>query len=429
MSSNEEISYIVGEEKRLQDLVGKAEVMPLLASAVEAGAAGAALRDSDGRPLWSCGCGEPADYCLASFPVFVEGETVGSLTITGAGESKELIAGFARLLGAAVNTVVANNLKRMLTAEIHTSVVTRSYEELLDANRKLTASEARYRELSENLEKLVEERTGELERAHARLLQQEKMVSIGQLAAGVAHEINNPLGFIMSNLGTLKKYTDRFLVMLDHYRCLMESGAPLDAVSRQADEKWRELRLQAVCSDVDGLLTQSLEGAERVRKIIADLKAFSHVDDAAGAVVDLNGEIDRTLNVLQHELPPGTVVERQYGALPSYSCNGALLCQVFFNILQNALQARSEGLRLQLGTGFDGTAIRIRIGDNGPGIPAELRKRIFEPFFTTKEVGTGTGMGLAVAYDIVAGFGGSIVLEDPADSGATFSITLPLKRT
>ena len=429
MSSNEEISYIVGEEKRLQDLVGKAEVMPLLASAVEAVAAGAALRDSDGRELWSCGCGEPAGPCRISFPVYVEGEAVGLLVVTGAVERKELIEGFARLLAAAVNTVVTNNLKRMLTTEIHTSVVTQSYEELLDANRKLTASEARYRELSENLEKLVEERTGELERAHARLLQQEKMVSIGQLAAGVAHEINNPLGFIMSNLGTLKKYTDRFLVMLDHYRYLMESGAPLDEVSRQADEKWRELRLQAVCSDVDGLLTQSLEGAERVRKIVADLKAFSHVDDAAGAVVDINVEIDRTLNVLRHELPPGAVVERRYGVLPPFLCNGALLCQVFFNILLNALQARRDGLRLQIGTFADGGAIRVCIGDNGPGIPDELRTRIFEPFFTTKEVGTGTGMGLAVAYDIVAGLGGSIVLEDPSDSGATFSITLPLQRT
>ncbi|KAF0219766.1 MAG: hypothetical protein FD174_1779 [Geobacteraceae bacterium] len=426
--SNQSITYVVGAEKRLAEIICEAEIVPLLKGTVKAGALEATLTDAEGNALWSCKSPAGEGIIAGAMPVCLEGEMVGKLVVKGERCQEELLKGIAGLLMDAVNTIVTNNLKRMLTTEIHTAVVNQSYEELLETNRKLTVSEGRYRELAETLEKKVEERTGELKQAHTQLLRQEKMASVGQLAAGVAHEINNPLGFITSNLGTLQKYVARFVVMLDFYRSSLKSGAPIAEVAGQVEEKWRELKLDAVFADIGDLLAQSLEGAERVKRIVADLKGFSHIDDSAEDTVDINREIDRTLSVLGSQIPPGTEVVKEYQPLPGFVCNPALLCQAFLNIIQNALQARKDGLRLVVSTACSNGAITISFRDNGPGIPADIRNRIFEPFYTTREVGAGTGMGLAVVYDIVSGCGGTVEVECPADEGSIFTISLPLKR-
>jgi len=267
-----------------------------------------------------------------------------------------------------------------------------------------------------------------LKKAHARLLQQEKMVSIGQLAAGVAHEINNPLGFIYSNLQTMDKYVMRFMAMLDFYRDTIPNAAGKDALIAACRLKWEELKLDAVYADVAELTRQSLEGAQRVKKIVSDLKDFSHLDAVGQFQVDLNDEIDKTLNVLTHELPAGTEIVRNYGPLPGFLCKPAFFCQVFLNLLLNAVQARRKGLRLDITTMHVGESIRISFADNGPGIPDEIRNRIFEPFYSTRDVGSGAGMGLTVAYDIIATYGGTIEVNCPEDGGAVFTITLPIKR-
>ena len=424
--SGQMISYVVGEEKRLADILGPTEILPLLEGAVRAGAAEAELTDGDGEVLWSCG-GKITESCAALLPVVLEGETVGRLVVRGSKEREELLGGLVRLLADTVNMLINNNLKRMLTTEIHTSVVKQSYDELMEINRKLVLSEGKYRELSLTLEKKVEERTEELRLAHARLLQQEKMASIGQLAAGVAHEINNPLGFITSNLATLQKYVGRFILMLDCYRSATGSDSLPAEIRERVEGKWRELRLDSICADVGDLLAQSLEGAERVRKIVADLKGFSHVDDSAEAMVDINGEIDRTLSVLHNQIPHDASIDRGYQPLPPFFCNGSLLCQVFYNIIQNAIQAQPKQLHLQIGTVCDGAAITVTFRDNGPGIPEAVASKIFEPFFTTREVGAGTGMGLAVAYDVVARYGGTISAGSHPSGGAVISVALPLK--
>jgi len=426
--NRETFSYVVGQEKRLADILAEEEVMPLIKGVIRAGAARAVVTDDNDDLLWSSGDGAVSDHCGFILPIHLEGEVVGKLSVSGDQEDKEHLMGLAELLLDALKIILTNKLKRMLTTEIHSTVVSHSYEELLEINRKLSASEDRYRNLAESLEIKVEERTKELKRAHAKLLQQDKMASIGQLAAGVAHEINNPLGFIYSNLQTMDKYVMRFMAMLDYYRNAIPETTGKAALMESCRLKWQELKLDAVCADVFDLIKQSMEGAQRVKKIVSDLKDFSHVDAAGEYMVDLNAEIDKTLNVLTHEMPAGTDIVRNYGALPGFVCKPALLCQVFLNLLLNAVQACSKGLRLAIATMHDGENIRISVADNGPGIPDGIKNRIFEPFYTTKDVGAGAGMGLTVAYDIISAYGGTIEVDCPKEGGALFTITLPIKR-
>ncbi len=422
------LSYLVGREKRLAEILAEEDVAPLLKGLVRAGAAMASVTDENDKVLWSSSAGADTGQSVFVLPLQMEGEVVGKVSVSGGGGDEEQLRGLAEIFLAALSIILANKLKRMLTTEIHSTVVSQSYEELLEINRQLSASEDRYRNLAESLEIKVEERTEDLKRAHARLLQQEKLASIGQLASGVAHEINNPLGFIHSNLQTMDKYVMRFMEMLNFYRDAIPETIGKEAFLVMAREKWEDLKLDAICADVFELIRQSLEGARRVKKIVSDLKAFSHVDAVGECQVELNAEIDKTINVLSHEMPEGSEIVRNYGPLPPFVCKPALLCQVFLNLLLNAFQARRNGLRLVIATRHEGDSIRISFSDNGPGVPDEIRNRIFEPFYTTRDVGSGAGMGLTVAYDIICAYGGTIEVNCPEVGGAVFMITLPIKR-
>jgi signal transduction histidine kinase len=248
-------------------------------------------------------------------------------------------------------------------------------------------------------------------------MQQEKMASIGQLAAGVAHEINNPLGFVLSNMSTLRTYLERITAMLEHYSVLDPSAGA---------DKWQELKLDFILEDVWALLDQSVSGAERVKKIVADLKGFSHGDEMGTGELDINKEIDRTLSVLAHEIPHDAKLVRNFGDLPPCKGKGALLGMVFLNLIRNACQACSEGLELDITTICEDGIIQVAFADNGPGVETSILPRIFEPFFTTRDVGQGTGLGLTVAYDIVKGFGGTIEVTNRTEGGANVLIQLPV---
>lgn len=424
----ENIEYIVGAEKKIQDIITDAEVMPILKGAVKAGAFSAIITDARNKDLWTCGSHPEDSFFAETLPVYLEGEVVGKLEVTGNSKDREYLRGLSGLLSDTIHMILYTNLKRMLTTETHTTVVNKSYEELLEINRKLSISESRYRELAENLEKKVQERTEELRRAHAGMLQQEKMAAIGQLAAGVAHEINNPLGFISSNINTFSKYVARLKDMVAFYNASLGDSRVPDSVRKSSRQKWEELKLDFISSDIEELIKQSLEGTERVKKIVSDLKGFSHIDEGTEAVIDINTEIDRTLNVLTHEIPEGTEIIKDYHPLPGFKCNPALVCQVFLNIILNAIQARKLTLKLFINTGYNNSRIVLRFSDNGRGIPEEIRSRIFEPFYTTKDVGKGTGMGLTAAYETITGYGGTIEVESRPEEGATFTITLPVKR-
>ncbi len=422
-----QIEFIVGSEKKLRDLLSAPEVTPLLGGAIQCGAKWVALLDARDRVLWEQGESIPREDREESRPLRLEGETVGRLILRGDPSSLNL-NGLSNLLRDATQLLVDNNLKRMLTTEIHTSVVSQSYEELLETNRRLRVSEGNYRELAEKLEIKVQERTGELKRALVGLLQREKMASVGRLAAGMAHEINNPLGFIISNLNTLRHYTERMRKMLDLYREVPGKTEIPAPVLEELQKTWKDLKLDFIRDDLEELIGQSLEGGERIQRIVSDLKDFSHIDDSQEVCIDLNEEIDRTLKVLAHEIPEESEILREFHPLPGITCNAARMGQVFLNILLNAFQSARKGLRLVIRTSCEEGRIRIRFEDNGPGIPEEILDHIFEPFYTTREVGQGTGMGLTVAYEVITSYGGTIEVRNGADHGATVLIQLPISR-
>jgi PAS domain S-box-containing protein len=266
-----------------------------------------------------------------------------------------------------------------------------------------------------------------LEEAHHQLLQSEKLASLGQLAAGVAHELNNPIGFVHSNLGSLSSYVDD-LLRID--AACGEIEAAVSATQPQLFAGVRELKQRCdhafVVEDLRHLVDESLEGLDRMRKIVQDLKDFSRVGDTGWQWADLHKGIDSTLNIVWNEVKYKADVDRQYGELPEVRCIPSQLNQVFMNLLVNAAQAIEERGRIAIRTHCDGTHVVIEVQDTGSGIPPENLQRIFEPFFTTKPVGKGTGLGLSLSWGIVQRHKGSIEVRSESGQGSTFRVTLPI---
>ena len=266
----------------------------------------------------------------------------------------------------------------------------------------------------------------ELKLTQAKILQQEKMASIGQLAAGVAHEINNPIGFVNSNLGTLRKYTVKLGEFIE-VQAKMIVALGTAASQEEHSEARKKFKVDYVLQDITDLVEESLEGVERVRTIVANLKTFSRVDQAERKASDLNECLESTINIVWNELKYKVDLKREYGELPLVVCYPQQLNQVFMNLLMNAAQAIAEHGVITVRTWHDDGVVRVAITDTGNGIPAENLPRLFEPFFTTKEVGKGTGLGLSIAYDIVTKqHHGEISVQSEVGCGTTFMVTIPL---
>jgi len=268
----------------------------------------------------------------------------------------------------------------------------------------------------------------QLEQAQNQLLQAEKMASLGQLAAGVAHEINNPIGYINSNLTSLEKYTDELIRVMEVYQ-VMEPALEDHPELLQFVESVREdADLEYVKQDIRDLVQESQEGIGRVRKIVQDLKEFSHVDAAEWQSVDLRKGLDSTLNIVQNELKYKAEVVKEYGELPAVECIASQLNQVFMNLLVNAAHAIEERGVITVRTGTRAEEVWVEIADTGKGIARQHLNRLFEPFFTTKPVGKGTGLGLSLSYAIVQKHGGRIEVESEVGKGTTFRVWLPLRQ-
>lgn len=421
------ITFVIGDDKRLCEVIGRAELEPLLQSSLKAGLVGAAVIDEDDLAICSAGGNHlMSDGRVVRHPLLVEGEPRGYLVVEGGVAEDTLTVAVARILKDAIQLTLNNNLKRMLTTEVHTSVVQESYDQLVESNRHLCESEARYRELALSLEQKVVARTAELQKAYAHMLQQEKLASVGQLAAGMAHEINNPNGFVLSNLNTFRRYVARLKEMLELFRFITAQQTPAPGLVAQAEKRWQELKISFVLEDAEMLLEQSIDGATRIKKIVENLKGFSHLDGSSLMCVDLNTELERTLSVVLPQLASDTRIIKDFSVLPLFNCNPALFCQAFLCIIQNSLLSREAGLELCIRTAVESGKIVIAFMDNGCGIASENIQRIFDPFFTTRDVGHGTGMGLTVVRDIVSSCDGRVEVESTLGSGTTVRLILPL---
>lgn len=266
-----------------------------------------------------------------------------------------------------------------------------------------------------------------LEEAHNQLLQSEKMASIGQLAAGVAHEINNPVGYVNSNLGALQRYVEQILALLAVYDA---HEAELATASRaEIDALKREIDFAFLRQDVSDLLVESLGGLQRVKRIVQDLKDFSHVSDAEMQWANLEAGLESTLNVVWNELKYKAEVSKDYGQLPEVECIPSQINQVFMNLLVNAAQSIKEHGKITLRTRELGDFACIEVSDTGSGIAPEIINRIFDPFFTTKPIGAGTGLGLSVTHSIINKHHGRIEVASELGQGTTFRVFIPIRQT
>jgi two-component system NtrC family sensor kinase len=269
-----------------------------------------------------------------------------------------------------------------------------------------------------------------LEEAQDQLVQSEKMASIGQIAAGVAHEINNPIGCVLSNLGTLDSYLASLFGLVEAYiECQRPSSVPTRAALDRARVLRENIDFEFLRSDIVALLAESRDGIMRVKHIVKDLKDFSRGGvDEVWEVVNLHDALDRTLNIMRNEIKYKARIETHYGSLPDVECLPSRLHQVFLNLIVNASQAIEASGTIRITTGASAGEVWIRFEDTGCGIPKEHLSRIFEPFFTTKPVGQGTGLGLSVSYSLVRRHGGSIDVESEFGNGSRFTIRLPVRK-
>ena len=264
-----------------------------------------------------------------------------------------------------------------------------------------------------------------LKQAQNQLLQSEKMASVGQLAAGVAHEINNPMGFLNSNLHSLAREVDDLLRLVDFCHSIESLGEADRARIRQLKA---DIDLDFLRNDITNLIQESLEGVLRVTKIVRNLRDYSRVDEKEWHFFDIEKGLDSTLSIAWNSIKYKAEVVRRYAGLPEIECIGSQINQVFMNLLINAAQAIREKGTITLSTGFDEAAVWIDVADTGCGIDPQNLSRVFEPFFTTKPPGQGTGLGLSLSYGIVRSHHGDLTVESHVGQGTVFRVTLPRKQ-
>ena len=306
-----------------------------------------------------------------------------------------------------------------------------------DMARSLAAREDQLQELNRNLEDMVRQRTRELESSHEalkrayldlqnaqeQLVQTEKMASLGQLVAGIAHEIKNPLNFIYGNTGFLREYTRKLQELIEAYDRL-PSLSPADRASIAGLKE--SCRFDFIREDLPTLIDNFAEGASRINNIVTDLRTFSRMDSDFVSEIDVHAAIEISLNLLRNQYRERIEIHREYGAIPKIQGYSGKLSQVFMNLLSNAFHAIGDKGDVWIRTTADDHAVQVEIEDNGHGIPRENLKRIFEPFFTTKAVGQGTGLGLSISYGIIEQHHGKIFVANAAGGGAIFTLHLPI---
>jgi signal transduction histidine kinase len=390
-------------EWQLDELLDSAMLARIGPALAELLGGDAAILDAIGKPLW----GELAAAARRE-ALTLELEPIGFVASSTA--SPSALHGCRSLL----ITLLRSQVRFKMASTLHLEAVAADFETLKREHARLLASEARYKKLSEELELRVQAQVVELNERQQMLYQAEKLASVGQLAAGMAHEINNPLGFVRSNLSSFKTYLEKF--------------ALLKAQLGPAEKAWHKLDLDFVLEDGIDLLNDSSKGIERIARIVADLKSFSNVDRATEEFADLNTSLQHVARMIDNQLPAGIKLVLELAPLPKLVCLPGHLNQLFFNIIRNSIQAIRDAARpgeVRVISKVVDQGIEIRISDNGVGMNAEQLDRAFEPFYTTRAVGSGAGLGLSTARNIVLAHSGHIDIASTPAVGTTVTLFFP----
>ncbi len=262
----------------------------------------------------------------------------------------------------------------------------------------------------------LEQTNKELQEAQSQLVHSAKMSSLGQVVAGVAHELNNPIGFIHSNMNHLKEYSDQLIGMIHE---IEKKPSDIEEIKKKVDFEYME-------KDLPQLIKSCEDGAKRVRDIVLNLRNFSRTDENDRKEFNLEEGLESTLNILTSDIKGRITIHREYGKIPNIFCYPGQINQVFMNIITNAIQSIEGKGDIWIQTAQKGLEVRVSVKDSGKGIPKDIQDHIFDPFFTTKPVGQGTGLGLSISYGIIQKHNGRIEVESEEGHGTTFTIVLPL---
>ncbi len=302
-------------------------------------------------------------------------------------------------------------------------------EESKKLTQRITEAETREKYVQELEEKnrTLRQLYRELQDTQTQLIQSEKMAGLGQLVAGIAHELNNPVSFVYANMKELQNYIaaiDRLLAVLTSESGGKNFQPKLAQTLREIREKYD---LDFIQQDIQSLIEESIEGSQRLKNVVQNLRNFSRLDEAELKEVDLHEGLESTLLLLNNEIKDRITVHKDYGELPGVTCHPGQINQVFMNLLMNAVQAIEKNGNIWIKTGNLENQVEIIIRDDGKGIPEDIRQKIFDPFFTTKPVGKGTGLGLSISYNIIKEHGGNITVESEEGRGTAFRIVLPVQ--
>ncbi len=367
------------------------------------------ILDLDGTSLLGPGIDNTVE--VITQPLTVDIEMIGRLAVSHAQrEQVEMAAAWLEMLLAGAN-------RYQMAADLHLETVNADYEALQQKHAALQASESRYRDLASQLERRVKAQVDVIERTQRHLYQAEKMASVGSLAAGMAHEINNPLGFIRSNLITAVAYLQKMRAVLN--ACRHDDAAEVRRL-------WDQYDIDFVLEDFSGLLSESGSGADRIARIVANLKAYASIDIADAAPIDLNDAVHAVADIVRDRLPQGVVLDLDLQPLPRILCDQRRINQVLFSLVENARQALDGGGRIRITSRRVNGEVHLSVSDTGRGIAPEILNRIFDPFFTTHDVGKGMGLGLTVSRDIVSAYQGRIDVATAVGAGSTFTVCLPV---
>ncbi|WP_321869802.1 histidine kinase [Burkholderia ubonensis] len=399
--------------------VGAATLMGIAISGMHYTAMAAAHFAPDAR----CGAANGIDtpWLATTVALFTLAILIVTLMISRFDARTMFLRGITDMLEDLVQVRTAELEQALRRYELTTETLQRTRAHMAREIEERKAAQARLEQEKDEQRRLLHE----LEETHVQLLQSEKLASIGQLAAGVAHEINNPIGFVSANLNTLKTWVRGLLdVVAAHEAALprhdAETRVALTATGRAAD-------IDYIRGEIATLIDESIDGTMRVRRIVQDLRDFSRPGSDEWSVVDIHAGLESTLNVVHNELKYKADVVREYGDVPHVECLPSQLNQVFMNLLVNAAQAIPGRGVITIRTTSDGDHVTIAISDTGKGMPPDIMRRIFDPFFTTKPVGQGTGLGLSVSHGIVERHRGVIDVTSEPGRGSTFSIRLPIR--